>query len=208
MLYNFEKGRIDYYDGLTLILVQPDTSVLTFNDVTDLNINKKGISFRGKYQPSIGEIVSFNYKDKNGDDFDINVIYLKKDNDNVELYCDLNLPIFDNLETSIKYVSAKYGDFIPISDDYFKTIINELREKGYVYDNNNLSIIKCIWKPKNNEYYWYVMSQGLVNHTTCDYSNRFDKSRIDIGNCFKTESEAQKAADEFVQWFKTYRQLD
>ena len=208
MLYNFEKSRIEYYDGLTLILVQPDTSVLTFNDVTDLNINGNGISFRGKYQPSIGEIVGFTYKDSNGDDCDINVIYLERDNNNIRLYYDLNLPSFNNLETSIKYVSTKDGDFIPISNDYFKIIIDELREKGYVYDNNNLIIIKCIWKPLNNEDYWYVMSQGLVNHTLCDYLNRFDKSRIDIGNCFKTESEAQKAADAFIKWFKTYRQLD
>ena len=94
-----------------------------------------------------------------------------------------------------------------IKDIYSKKI-NELREKGYVYDNNNLSIIKYTWKPNNGDSYWYVMSQGLINQTRFDYSNRFDKSRIDIGNCFKTESEAQKAADAFVKWFKTYRQLD
>lgn len=62
MLYQFQNGRIDYYDGLSLTLIQPDTSVLRFEHIENLSINGNGISFHGKYIPAPSEIVALRYK--------------------------------------------------------------------------------------------------------------------------------------------------
>jgi hypothetical protein len=206
MLYQFENGRIDYYDGLSLILIQPDTSVLRFENIENLNINKNGISFNGRYIPSRGEIVGLQYKDENNDDYQINVIYLEEDNKNIKLYCNLNIPDFDNLNTSYKYLSKKDCEFLPISEAYYKVIMTELKEKGYIYDRNNINIYKDIWEPKIDEDYWYVTSFGTVTNTYRCESDRHDDMHISIGNCFQTKAQAEEAREAFVKWFKSYRQ--
>lgn len=205
MLYQFEKGTIDLYDGFTLVLVLPNTSVLGFNHVTDLNINKKGISFRGNYIPSKCEIVGLKYKNKDNDDCEINVIYLMEDDKTIEVYCNPNIPNFDNLTISTKYISKKDCEFLPISESYLATIMTELKEKGYVYDRNNIEIYKDIWKPKNGDLCWYVSSFGTVTNTIYAERDIADEALISLGNCFQTKEQAEEANKAFVKWFKAYR---
>ena len=205
MLYQFEKGTIDLYDGFTLVLILPNTSILGFNNVTDLNINKKGISFRGNYIPSKSEIVGLKYKNKNNDDCEINVIYLMEDDKTIELYCNPNIPNFDNLDISKKYISKKDCEFLPLSEAYYQIIMTELKEKGYVYDRNNIEIYKDIWKPKLSETYWYITSFGVVTDTFYVGDDIHDELHINIGNCFQTKEQAEEAREAFVKWFKAYR---
>jgi len=205
MLYQFEKGTIDLYDGFTLALVLPNTSVLGFNHVTDLNINKKGISFRGNYIPSKSEIVGLKYKNKDNDEFEINVIYLGENDKSIEVYCNPNIPEFDNLNTSTKYISKKDCEFLPLSEAYYKIIMTELKEKGYVYDRNNIEIYKDIWKPAILDNYYYITSSGSINQTVYVEDDISDRMRFEIGNCFQTEEAAQEANEAFVKWFKSYR---
>ncbi len=205
MLYQFENGRIDYYDGLNLTLIQPDTSVLRFEDIEDLNINRNGISFHGKYIPSCGEIVGLQYKNKDNDEFEINVIYLGENDKHIEIYQNLDIPNFDNLDISIKHIPKKDCEFLPLSEAYYKLIMTELNEKGYVYDRNNIKICKNIWKPKPEETYWYVTSFGVSNSTFYSGDDIQDEMHINIGNCFKTREECREAQEAFINWFKTYR---
>ena len=205
MLYQFEKGTIDLYDGYTLVLVLPNTSVLGFNHVTDLNINKKGISFRGNYIPSKSEIVGLKYKNKDNDEFEINVIYLMEDDKTIEVYHNPNIPDFDNLTISTKYISKQDCEFLPLSEAYYKIIMTELKEKGYIYDRNNIEIYKDIWKPEIDQPYWYVTSFGAVVQTFYTGDDIHDAMHISIGNCFQTKSKADEAKEAFVKWFKAYR---
>lgn len=205
MLYQFENGRINYYDGLNLTLIQPDTSVLRFEHIENLSINTSGISFDGNYIPSKSEIVGLKYKNKDNDEFEINVIYLGKDDKRIEVYCNSNIPEFDNLNTSTKYISKKDCEFLPISESYLAAIMTELKEKGYVYDRNNIEIYKDIWKPALLDDYYYVTATGSINKTVYVEDDISDRMRLEIGNSFKTEEEAQEASEAFVKWFKAYR---
>lgn len=205
MLYQFPEGRIDYYDGCNLTLIQPNTAVLKFENIKYLAINKNGISFHGKYIPSKGEIVGLKYKNKDNDEFEINVIYLLEDDKTIEVYCNPNIPEFDNLNTSTKYISKKDCEFLPLSEAYYQVIMNELKEKGYVYDRNNIEIYKDIWKPKSGEDYWYITSFGAVNNTFRGDDDIWDDRHVELGNCFQTKEKAEKAREAFVKWFKSYR---
>ena len=205
MLYQFQAGRIDYYDGLNLTLIQPDTSVLKFENIENLNINGNGISFHGRYIPSTSEIVGLKYKNKNNDEFTINVIYLGETDKHFEVYYNPNMPDFDNLTISTKYISKKDCEFLPISESYLAAIMTELKDKGYVYDRNNLEIYKDIWKPKPSQVYWYINSAGIVTNTFYLKDNSHDEMQINIGNCFQNRSEAEEARKAFIKWFKAYR---
>lgn len=51
-----------------------------------------------------------------------------------------------------------------------------------------------VWKPKDEEEYYYIISGGAINSQK--YQAFFnDKSRYEIGNCFKTEEEAEFAVE-------------
>lgn len=205
MLYQFQNGRIDYYDGLDLTLIQPNTSVLRFVHIENLRIDKNGISFHGNYIPSRNEIVGLKYKNENNDEFEINVIYLGENDKSIEVYCNPNIPNFDNLDISIKYISKKDCEFLPLSEAYYQTIMTELKEKGYVYDRNNIEIYKDIWKPKLDEIYWYITSFGIVTDTFRSKGDACDDRHIELGNCFQTKEQAEESKEAFVKWFKAYR---
>ena len=51
-----------------------------------------------------------------------------------------------------------------------------------------------VWKPEENETYYYSYSDGHIEKTTCDNRNMY-KNRYAIGNCFKTKEEAEFALE-------------
>lgn len=51
-----------------------------------------------------------------------------------------------------------------------------------------------VWKPEENETYYYSYSDGHIEKATCDNRN-MDKNRYAIGNCFKTKEEAEFALE-------------
>ena len=61
--------------------------------------------------------------------------------------------------------------------------------------------VKTTWRPQENEKYYYIMSNLEVN---CGYNDGYsiDKRRIQVGNCFKTEDEAEKKAAEVRELFR------
>lgn len=51
-----------------------------------------------------------------------------------------------------------------------------------------------VWKPEENETYYYSYSDGHIEEATWDNLN-IDKNRYAIGNCFKTKEEAEFALE-------------
>lgn len=51
-----------------------------------------------------------------------------------------------------------------------------------------------VWKPEENETYYYSYSDCHIEKTTCDNRNMY-KNRYAIGNCFKTKKEAEFALE-------------
>ena len=61
-----------------------------------------------------------------------------------------------------------------------------------------------VWKPKNNEKYWYINDYGKLDFSLwVDDDN--DKFRYATGNCFKTEEEAEKALEKIKIYVKLKR---
>lgn len=50
------------------------------------------------------------------------------------------------------------------------------------------------WKPEDKETYYYVGNTGDVYSSNWNYFT-IDQGRFDIGNCFKTEEEAERAVE-------------
>ena len=53
------------------------------------------------------------------------------------------------------------------------------------------------WVPKLGEYYYYIDSDLSVAPTE-NYNHRHDKNRILVGNCYKTQAEAEKERDRLI----------
>ena len=51
-----------------------------------------------------------------------------------------------------------------------------------------------VWKPKNNEKYYFIYSQGKLSNTIWNDSS-MDASLYAIGNCFRTKKEAEFAIE-------------
>ena len=51
-----------------------------------------------------------------------------------------------------------------------------------------------IWKPEENETYYYLYSYGNIDEDTWDSANE-DRNRYALGNCFKTKEEAKFAIE-------------
>ena len=51
------------------------------------------------------------------------------------------------------------------------------------------------WKPEMEQRYYYVCSNGRVSEYVWLGSQRLDYDRFEIGNCFKTKEEAEKAVE-------------
>ena len=78
-----------------------------------------------------------------------------------------------------------------------------IQSLGYTYkDVKELeNKVKTIWRPQENEKYYFVTSCGAVVYTY-NYDSQLDKELFDFGNYFKTEEEAEQKAIEVRRLFK------
>lgn len=82
-------------------------------------------------------------------------------------------------------------------------IIKELQEK--LAEAEKIKV-DARWKPKNNEEFWYICSDGSVlNGLFCNTSNT-DNWYYLIGNCFETKEEAEEYQKqiEYTARYKNY----
>ena len=57
------------------------------------------------------------------------------------------------------------------------------------------------WKPENGETYYRVGSDGRIYDDVWDDSlNITDSERLEIGNCFQTKEEAERAVEKLKAW--------
>lgn len=76
---------------------------------------------------------------------------------------------------------------------------NELMKKGQelikMLKENQSKKVKR-WKPNKCEEYWFIQNDGLLYRYSDGWKNGVsDKGRYKLGNCFKTEEQAQKELD-------------
>ena len=102
-------------------------------------------------------------------------------------------------------VNWSLGYFRLCTDKEKQEMLDYMHSKGKDWDDVNMEVIPYVWKPKEGDLYWYF---NHLLHTHCYRFNRgsdFDTEVIKANNCFKTEEEAQKYADEFKRILKERR---
>lgn len=73
----------------------------------------------------------------------------------------------------------------------------ELLEK--MKENQNADASKKVrWKPKDGETFWYIYGDGTIDYGFWTSKNDNLLGRYKLGNCFKTEEEAQKELDRMI----------
>lgn len=94
--------------------------------------------------------------------------------------CAIDFIIYDQKKDKCEfYRDGKYYDeFVWVYEDI-------IAEDWKIYEETNL------WKPKNNEEFYYLCSDNNGIYSKTNGYSYNDKCKIDIGNCFKTKKEAQ-----------------
>lgn len=98
-------------------------------------------------------------------------------------------------------IESKYRD--RLSTDTFSPALVALL-------NGELVIKRKPWKPKNNDTYWFVDNDGNVwksDWTVCGYP--FDHmNRYKLGNCYRTEEEAEANRDKWAAFYASDEVLE
>lgn len=98
-----------------------------------------------------------------------------------------NLTTYKITEDGIRYKSAT-------RDDWFATS-NEILESLLI---GELKVVPKPWKPKYGKAYWYYIDAKRVDWT-CWNSKVLDLLNWKIGNCFRTEEEAETKGKEIIE---------
>lgn len=90
---------------------------------------------------------------------------------------------------NVRRKSWKKNEFIDFNYNdkfFFTSNENALAEDWEVFEEEK----KKYWKPKKDEKYYFIST--LTSNVSVDKSieDEFDESRINLGNCFRTEEEA------------------
>lgn len=129
------------------------------------------------------------FMQENGIEFDKPFTVEFKDGNKTETQ-DLQLCLLDDKDMYCELVEAYTDD----------PLVDEERTLFMLLFSDNVKIIKKPWKPKEGERYWYVT--GFIDWDIKQepwVGNGIDLSRYLIGNCFKTEEEAEKHKDDVLK---------
>ena len=70
------------------------------------------------------------------------------------------------------------------------------------YLNDEFEIIEenKVWEPKYGEEYWFITGDGTIYEDIPAFTDRLSdhRDRYELGNCFKTKEEAQKAKEKAI----------
>ena len=81
-------------------------------------------------------------------------------------------------------------------------MLDYMHSNGKDWDEVNMEVVPYIWKPKGGEKYWTIFNNLKVCFGFYDPKNKYCFDDIKYYNCFKTEEEAQKYADELKRILK------
>ena len=112
-----------------------------------------------------------------------------------ELPWDLNCP---------KYVSIIDGSFTlsPVTPEEQKEFDDFCKSQGKLWNKETLQWEKYKWVPKDEERYYIIYGNGEVDHLHY-VKSEFQDKYIDLGNCFQTREQAEKAAEKVKELFKS-----
>lgn len=80
-------------------------------------------------------------------------------------------------------------------------LLDALHADGKDWDAENKRIIEYRWQPKVGEYY-YTLDSSFTPYSIPFREDSLDRQLLKIGNCFKTEEEAEAKAKEILEILK------
>ena len=91
------------------------------------------------------------------------------------------------------------GDAKIASKDDIKCFQELLHTHGKEWSFKYKVLVDWIWKPENNEEYWYINEVGEICHTLFNGFLMPDLKRVRVGNCFQTKDDAITARDKIAK---------
>lgn len=80
-------------------------------------------------------------------------------------------------------------------EEVFKGYVSDLLASDWEYIRYDSK--KPIWKPKEDEKYYFIDSQLEIDNEYYCETCSFDRNRVTIGNAFQTEKDAEKMINKF-----------
>lgn len=114
-------------------------------------------------------------------------------------------PTIGETDFDIVYIHKDDNKFIGFTLNY---VDSDEEVEGDRFDileilfSDRMKIIKEPWKPEDGGKYWYVWFDKIRNYKVSSSNweeHSADFNRYIIGNCFKTEEEAEKHKDDIVR---------
>lgn len=115
-----------------------------------------------------------------------------------------------NEEFDLIYETGQKSDWGPykitrdgLVDESGNWTLNETAILNLLKGNYNLQ--KRPWRPKNEEMYWFIDSNGDLFRCPFHKDNANDLAKLNMGNCFPTKKAAKAAVPEMLEKFEEIR---
>lgn len=190
-------------------------SLVSVNDSTII-VKKDGMNYTYK-NASVKSVVDGNII------LEVNIPYKKGDYLRVRIYGDVWVTLvykeYDHNKNKLSFFVSENDGSYRHDSNWFRDLTREsedvryatpaeilelkvlLHSWGKYWNVETLELENYFWKPRVGQAYYYVSASARV-HNTINDGCPADKDIIAIGNCFKTEKEAEQYLDKFKEVFK------
>ena len=100
-----------------------------------------------------------------------------------------------------KYKIDKEGNFLYWSSVSKKWAVSDKHNIKSLCEENE-DFVELPYRPNHGDTYWYVDVGGVCFAMLFSKNNISDLLRLAIGNCFRTEKDAERNADKYVELFE------
>lgn len=94
-----------------------------------------------------------------------------------------------------------YDDARIATEEEKQFLLDAIHADGKDWDAVNKRIVEYRWQPKVGEYY-YTLDSSFTPYSIPFREDSLDRQLLKIGNCFKTEEEAEAKAKEILEILK------
>ena len=89
----------------------------------------------------------------------------------------------------------------PVTPEEQKEFDDFCKSQGKIWNKETLQWERYKWVPKDGERYYIIYGNGEVDHL--QYVKSVQDGYVDLGNCFPTKEQAEKAAEKLKELFKS-----
>lgn len=176
----------------------------TFTNASVVSVNNGTIIIESEWKPKRGELVKISTTD-NGIRY---AIFKEILGSKFWMYCSsfdklTCLPLDYNLHKW--YDMCSISNISPVTPEEQKEFDDFCKSQGMIWNKETLQWEKYKWQPKKGDQYFYVLSStsGIRVCHTFWANDSGDYILWDTYNCFRTEKEAEKAAEKVKELFKS-----